>query len=100
MRAERREVRNRSGAEVAFIVMRTLATARLLWARSGAVPLATLSELVQAPAEAVAVTVDRLCDEGITEVSESDATVRLTERGMRDMCALVNIETPPSRSAV
>lgn len=80
--------------------MRTLATARLLWAGRGALSLAALSEVVQAPAEAVAVTVDRLCDEGITEVSESDATVRLTERGMRDMCAFVGTKAPALRSAM
>ena len=100
MRRENHETRDRSGPEVAFIVMRALATARLLWARGGALPLATLSDLVQAPAEAVAVTVDRLCDEGMAELSASDATVRLTERGMREMCALADSETPALRSAM
>ena len=85
MRSENTVVRERSGAEVAFDVMRALTTARLLWGRDGALPLAELPGLVQAPAEAVALTVDRLCDEGIAIVSEPDATVRVTDDAMRDL---------------
>ena len=75
--------------------MRALAAARVLWARGGAIPLATLSDLVQAPAESVAATVDRLCDEGVTEFSASDATVRLTEGAMREMCQLDGLVVSP-----
>lgn len=87
MREERHDIRSRSDAEVAFAVMRALATVRVLWRRSGGLELATLSELAQAPADAVAVTVDRLCDEGLVERPEHEFTVRLTERGAREMCA-------------
>jgi len=86
MRNEPNEVRSRSGAEVAFIVMRALATARLLWARDGALPIDMLPALVEAPAEAIAMTIDGLCDEGLAEVSVHDATVRLTDRALRDLC--------------
>jgi hypothetical protein len=79
MRTEHGETKMRSAAEVAFMVMRVLATARLLWARGGAVPIAALSALVPADGAALAFAVDRLCDEGIAEHAP-DATVRLTER--------------------
>jgi hypothetical protein len=87
MRSETDEARTRSGAELAFNVMRALATARLLWGCDAALPLGDLSGLVQAPAEAVAAAVDRLCDEGIIEVSRVDATIRFTDAAVRDMCA-------------
>ena len=86
MRNEPGEVRTRSGAEVAFVVMRALATARLLWARDGGLPIDLLPALVQAPAEAIASTIDGLCEEGLAEISELNATVRLTDRAMRDLC--------------
>ena len=31
-------------------------------------------------------TIDGLCDEGLAEVSVHDATVRLTDHAMRDLC--------------
>ena len=86
MRTENDEPRTRSGAELAFNVMRELATARLLWGCDAALPLDALPGLVQAPAEAVAIALDRLWDEGIIEVSHCDATVRFTEDAVRDMC--------------
>jgi hypothetical protein len=95
MRSEQNEVRSRSGAEVAFVVMRALATARLLWARDGALPIEMLPALVEAPAEAIALTIDGLCDEGLAEVSELDATVRLTDRAMRDLCNGSELFAPP-----
>lgn len=87
MRSENDEARTRTGAELAFDVMRALATARLLWGCDAALPLDGLPGLVQAPAEAVATTLDRLCEEGIVEVSRGDATVRFTAAAVRDMCA-------------
>jgi DNA-binding IclR family transcriptional regulator len=86
MRRENGEPRRRSRAELAFDVMRALASARVLWGRDGALPLDALAALVQAPAGAVARMVTRLSDEGIVEVSELDATVRFTDRAVRDMC--------------
>ena len=80
MRAEHHEIRPRSAAEVAFIVMRALVTARLLWARRGALPLDALPALAAVPADKIALAVERLCGEGIAEVSAADRTVRLTER--------------------
>ena len=87
MRSENEEPRSRSGAEVAFDVMRALATARLLWGHDAALPLDALPELVQAPTDSVASALERLCDEGIVEVSGADATVRFTAGAVRDMCA-------------
>jgi len=82
----RAEVRARSGAEVAFVVMRALARARLLWARGGAVPVEVLPGIVPAPADAIAYAIERLCEEGIAERASSGAAVRLTERGAREIC--------------
>ena len=46
MRLDGIQTRVRSDAELAFIVMRALASARLLWARGGALPLEALASLV------------------------------------------------------
>lgn len=85
MRAEQ-ETRNRSGAEVAFTVMKALSAARLLWSDEGALPLQALPGLLSTPESDVALAVDRLCAEGVAEVSQVDQTVRLTERGAREIC--------------
>lgn len=83
--AQAGEIRSRSGAEVAFMIMRVLATARVLWARSSAVPMDALCALVPVAAADVALAVDRLCDEGIAE-RVADGTIRLTELAARDGC--------------
>ena len=79
------ETRNRSGAEVAFMIMRVLATARVLWARNSAVPVDALNALVPVGVADVTLAVDRLCDEGIAE-RLADGTIRLTERAARECC--------------
>jgi hypothetical protein len=79
--------RARSDAELAFIVMRALAAARLLWARGGALPVDALPTMVQAAPDEVAVAVAMLCDEGIAEVGVHDGTVRLTERAAWEITA-------------
>lgn len=66
------------------MVMRVLVTARLLWGRGGAVPMVALSVLVAADPAAVAMAVDRLCDESIAERAAGH-TVRLTDRGAREL---------------
>jgi hypothetical protein len=80
-----RETRTRSGAEVAFIVMKCLAAARLLWSNGGALPLDVLPGLVPASGPAIALAVQRLRAEGIVEVSGNN--VRLSEHGAREICA-------------
>jgi hypothetical protein len=85
MPAERYEVRARSGAEVAFVVMRALVGARLLWARGGALPFDALPALVAVPPGPIALAIERLCEEGIVEVSAGAGTVRLTERAAREL---------------
>lgn len=80
MRLDRSQTRVRSDAELVFIVMRALASARLLWARGGALPLDALASLVVAEPHDIAVAVALLCDEGMAEVANNDGTVRLTER--------------------
>ena len=85
MRMQAGETRSRSGAEVAFMIMRVLATARVLWARSSAVPMDALYVLVPAGAAAVTLAVDRLCDEGFAELL-ADGTIRLTDRAARECC--------------
>jgi hypothetical protein len=86
MQIVRDEMRARSGAEVAFVVMRALARARLLWAHGGALPVEVLPGIVPAPAEAIAQAIDRLCEEGIAERAGPGAAVRLTERAAREIC--------------
>lgn len=85
MRMQAGETRNRSGAEVAFMIMRVLATARVLWARSSAVPMDALYVLVPVDAATVTLAVDRLCDEGFAEVL-ANGTIRLTDRAARECC--------------
>jgi len=85
MRTQAGETRSRSGAEVAFMIMRVLATARVLWGRSCALPLDALHALVPVDVEAVAVAVDRLCEESIAELL-TDGRIRLTDRAARECC--------------
>jgi len=87
MRVDRTQTRVRSDAELAFIVMRALASARLLWARGGALPLDALASLVVAEPDDIAVAVALLCDEGMAEVANNDGTVRLTEHAVQEMAS-------------
>jgi hypothetical protein len=65
--------------------MRALANARLFWVRDGALPLEALPGLIRVPRAAIPPAIDRLCDEGIVEVSEVTATVKLTECAAREI---------------
>jgi hypothetical protein len=95
MPVERFEVRARSGAEVAFIVMRALVGARLLWARGGALPFDALPALVAVPPGPIALAIERLCEEGIAEVSAGAHTVRLTERAARELVGAAAADVRP-----
>ena len=77
---------------MAFAVMRALVTARLLWARSGGLPIAALPALVDAPPDKVALAVDRLSEECVVEVSAHDQTVRLTERAAGEIFRRCGVE--------
>lgn len=90
MRTQASETKSRSGAEVAFMIMRVLATARVLWARHSAVPMDSLYALLPVDAADVALAVDRLCDEGIAE-RLANGTVRLTEPAVRECCAASDV---------
>jgi len=81
------EARGRSAAEVAFVVMRLLAAVRLIWARGGALPLEALSTLLGEPADAIALAIERLREEGIAELSAADGTARLTDAAAREFLA-------------
>jgi|SRR5579862_1664718 len=94
MRSERERTRARSGAEVAFIVMRVLIRARVLWARGGAVPLDALPALVAASPYAVSVAVERLCEEGIAELRAGECTVCLTDRAAAEFLARGDCASP------
>jgi hypothetical protein len=94
MPVEPYEIRARSGAEVAFMVMRALIHARLLWARGGALPFDALPALVAAPPGPIAVAIERLCEEGVAEVSTGERTVRLTDRAARELCDHAEGEAP------
>jgi hypothetical protein len=72
---------------VAFIVMRVLIRARVLWARGGAVPIDALPALVAASPYAVSVALDRLCEEGIAELRTGEGTVCLTDRAAAEFLA-------------
>src|SRR5262249_3978230 len=67
MPMSRSQTRVRSDAELAFVVMRTLAAARLLWAHGAALPVDDLAPLVDAPPDEIVRAVDGLCAEGIAE---------------------------------
>lgn len=67
------------------MVMRVLATARVLWARRSALPIDALYGLLPVGAADIAVAIDRLCDEGIAERLPG-GTIRLTERAARECC--------------
>lgn len=86
MPVEQHEIRARSGAEVAFVVMRALIRARLLWADGGALPFDALPALVAAPPGPIAVAIEGLCEEGVAETSTGERTVRLTDRAARELC--------------
>ena len=90
-------MRARSTAEIAFLVMRALANARLLWVRDGALPLDALPALIPVSAAAIARAIDRLGEEGIVEVSHPAATVRLTERAAREICGGIDPEAPAAQ---
>jgi hypothetical protein len=80
--------------------MRLLTAARLLWSNGGALPLDALPGLVPASNPAIARAVGRLCALGIAEVSGD--TVRLTERGARELCdhgGAVVQRRPPTTTA-
>ena len=94
MLVERYEVRSRSGAEVAFSILRVLVGARLLWARDGALPVEALPALASVPPSAIAVALERLCAEGVAELAPGTQTVRLTERAARELA-----ETPSAAAA-
>jgi hypothetical protein len=66
--------------------MRTLARARLLWSDAGALPIDSLPELASASAAEVDLAVERLCAEGIAELSPTGRLIRLTARGAHDIC--------------
>lgn len=93
-----RETRTRSAAEVAFIVLRSLAAVRLLWSNGGALPLDALPGLVPASDPAIGLAVERLCALGIAEVSGE--TVRLTERGAREICGRGDAVVPARSSTI
>jgi len=85
MPTTRTQPRARSDAELAFVVMRALTAARLLWARGAALPVDDLAPLVDAPPDEIVRAVDGLCAEGIAERCGSGATVRLTEHAAREL---------------
>ena len=85
MPIERPSMRVRSDAELAFVVMRALTNARLLWARRGELPVDALAPLVDAPPDEIVRAVDGLCAEGIAERGASGTTVRLTEYAVREL---------------
>jgi hypothetical protein len=74
--------------------MRMLAAGRVLWVRRAALPIDALPALLRAPAEAIAVAIDQLCEEGLAGLSADGVTLRLTERGAR---AIVSSGTADGR---
>jgi hypothetical protein len=69
------------------MVMRVLATARLLWADGGAVPIAALPSVIPASAAALATAVEYLCGEAIAERCEDHAALRLTDHAAGELFA-------------
>jgi DNA-binding IclR family transcriptional regulator len=76
-----------SGAEIAFVLLRTLATGRALWGTAGALSTASLCGLLHADPGTVAGALDSLSDEGLVVVDHEDGLVQLTDRAMHDLLA-------------
>ena len=91
--------RARSTAEIAFLIMRALAYARLLWRRDGALPLDALPALLAAPGAAIGAAIERLSEEGVCEVDVAASTIRLTEPAARDIFRRAGAPAPALPSA-
>ena len=76
--------RRRTGAEVVFVLMRTLLAGRLLWGADSAQSLASLRPLLGANPGQVARALLYLRDEGMVRVDRR-GMVRLTERAFREL---------------
>jgi hypothetical protein len=87
--------RVRSGAEVAFMVMRILVMSRLLWQDGGALPLDRLETLIDVPGDQLATALERLCDEGIAQICLESGTLRLTDGAAVELLGC----PPPSAAA-
>ena len=81
--------RKSSSAEIAFVLLRTLATGRALWGTDGALSTASLCGLLHADAGQVAGALDSLCDEGLVVVDRRDGVgvVHLTDLAVHDLFA-------------
>ena len=79
------ETGKRSSAEIAFLLLRTLAAGQALWGPAGALLIANLGAMLHADAAQVDGALDCLSDEGMIDVDESRGVVRLTERAQRDL---------------
>lgn len=77
--------RERTGAEVVFVLMRTLLAGRLLWGADSAVSLVGLRTMLRANRAQVARALSYLRDEGMVRVDRRRGVVRLTERAFREM---------------
>lgn len=79
----RDSVRNRSRAEVVFLLIRVLVTGRLLW--GGGLPLASLRPLLGVDSSQVGRAVEYLRKEGLALVDRRQGTIALTDRGFREL---------------
>lgn len=79
------ETGQRSRAEIAFLLLRTLAAGQALWGSAGALSIANLGAMLHADASQVDGTLDCLSDEGMIHVDLSLGVVRLTEKARRDL---------------
>jgi hypothetical protein len=77
--------RNRSTVEIAFRVVKTLATARILWPTRGAVTVEELATIADASVEDAGMAIALLCDEGV--LVDRAGVVRLTERAAEELLA-------------
>lgn len=75
--------RNRSRAEIVFLLIRVLVAGRLLW--GGGVSLASLHPLLGVDSTRVGRALAYLRREGLVLVDRRHGTVSLTERGFREL---------------
>lgn len=75
--------RLRSRAEAAFAIMRALLKGRLLWPYDGALPLAALEVLIDAPLPVFGAALAHLRDEGVVIVDGACGTARLSNEMLR-----------------
>ena len=76
-------MRERSGSETVFNVLKVLMAGYVLWGTSSGIEMPHLAQAVGVSDRALALALDYLIDDGLAEVDGGRRLVRLTSRGAR-----------------